>query len=130
MSRWTIAVLGVALCAALPAGAQQPERPRPGGHAHGSHGHNDMADVRAALRLVAVYQARHHAQHGRYAASLQELGLPQPDEITVRITADAGRGFSAVSASSAEECVYWEGHIARPRDFAGPAGQLTCRARR
>ena len=130
MSRWGIAVLAAALCAALPARAQQPEPPRPGSHAHGSHGHDDMSDVRAVLRLVAVYQARHHAQHGRYAASLQELGLPQPAGIAVRITADGARGFSAASASAAEECVYWEGRIARPRDFAGPAGQLTCRARR
>ncbi|HEY0025178.1 MAG TPA: hypothetical protein VGB24_19850 [Longimicrobium sp.] len=129
MNRWIIPALVASLAVTVPALAQEAGPPRSNGHAHGEHGHDDMDDVRAVLRLLAVYQARHHAQHGRFAASLQELGFPEPRQITLQLSGGGRRGFAAVSGSATEECAYFEGTVAPPREFIRRAGELVCRSR-
>jgi hypothetical protein len=124
-----IPALVASLAVTVPALAQEAGAPRHSGHAHGGHGHNDVDDVRAVLRLLAVYQARHRAQHGRYAASLQELEFPEPRQVTLQLSGGGGRGFAAVAGSTTEECAYFEGTAAPPRDFVRRAGELVCRSR-
>lgn len=123
-----VLVFAAVLVAAVPAAAQQPARERQQGHAHGGRGHNDLDDAGAMLRMLTVYQMRHRAQHGRYAASLQELGLDSSRIVTVRITAN-GAGFAAVSASSTEECAIFSGAIASPRPYVARANEVVCRPR-
>lgn len=127
MNRSLLLLLAGALAAASPAGAQPQQSSRD--HAHGAAGHADMDDVRAVLRTIAVHQMRYNAQHGRYASSLQELGLTQPRVIGVEITASGAEGFAAVSASSTEECVFYSGRVASPRNYAPRPNALVCRLR-
>lgn len=118
-------LLLIALLAALPESARAQQSH---GHAHGAAGHDDLDDVRAVLRAVAVNQMRYNAQHGRYASTLRELGLAQPRVTTVRIAANGGSGFAAVSASAAEECVFFSGRVRPPRDDAR-RDEVVCRRR-
>jgi hypothetical protein len=128
MIRRAVLVFALVGCAAVPVAAQQPAR-EPQGHSHGAHGHNDLDDVEAVLRMLTVYQMRHRAQHGRYAASLRELGLDSSRTVTVRITANGADGFAAVSASSTEECAIFSGRIASPRSYVARPNEVVCRPR-
>jgi hypothetical protein len=121
-----IALLAGLLCAAFPAGAQQPAGER-GSQTH--HAHGDGNDARSMLRLTAVHQVRYRAEHGRYASSLQELGLDSSRTVAVRITANGADGFAAVSASDTQECVIFSGRIASPRSYAPRPDEVACRPR-
>jgi hypothetical protein len=117
------AILLIAFLAATPAAAQTQQT-----HSHAGAGHDDLDDVRVVLRAVAVNQMRYNAQHGRYATTLRELGLPASRVVTVWIVANGSEGFSAVSESSTETCVFFSGRVPRPRDDAR-ANEVVCRRR-
>jgi hypothetical protein len=121
-----VVALAGPLYAAVPALAQGH-----GGHSHGAEGqggHGDTGDIRAALRLLAAYQAHYRAGHGRYAATLQELGFPRLQGIELRLTSADGHGYAAVSSSPTEECVFFQGSARSPREYATKPNRVSCRA--
>jgi len=137
-ARSTLAVLGTALVfSAAPAAvhAQQetparPPRPQPHPGAGGEQRpHAHPGDPAAALRMLTAYQMRHRAEHGRYAARVEELGFPEHAGVTLRIVANAGEGYSAVARSATEECAYFQGSVAAPRPYAATAGAVRCQKR-
>jgi hypothetical protein len=106
----------LALCAAtMPAEAQ---RGRP------------AADVRQVVQQVATAEAAYRAAHGRYTASLRELGIERTRSVDVRIVAEGARGFSVVAVGADEECAVFHGSARRPRNYARTAARIACRSRR
>ncbi|HEY7767138.1 hypothetical protein, partial [Longimicrobium sp.] len=51
-------------------------------------------DVRQIVQQVATAEAAYRAAHGRYTASLRELGIERTRSVDVRIIAEGARGFS------------------------------------
>jgi hypothetical protein len=109
-----IALLTFAL-AATPAEAQR-SRPVP--------------DVRQVVQQVATAQATYRAAHGRYTASLRELGIERTRSVDVRIIAEGARGFSVVAIGADEECAAFHGTARSPRNYARTAARVACRSRR
>jgi hypothetical protein len=106
----------LALCAAtMPAEAQ---RSRP------------AADVRQVVQQVATAEAAYRAAHGRYTASLRELGIERTRSVDVRIVAEGARGFSVVAVGADEECAVFHGTARSPRSYARTAARVSCRSRR
>lgn len=108
----SITLLTVALAAA-PAEAQ---RSRP--------------NIRQVVQQVATAEAAYRAAHGRYTASLRELGIERTRSVDVRIVAEGARGFSVVAVGADEECAVFHGTARAPRSYARTAARISCRSRR
>lgn len=104
------------LCAATAPAEAQRSRP--------------AADVRQAVQQVATAQAVYRAAHGRYTASLRELGIERTRSVDVRIVAEGARGFSIVAVGAEEECAVFHGSARAPRSYARTAARVSCRSRR
>lgn len=85
---------------------------------------------RAVVQQVATAQATYRAAHGRYTASLRELGMERAAGIDVRIVAEGGRGFSVVAIGADEECAVFHGTARAPRSYARTPARVACRGRR
>jgi len=135
LSRLVIGFVLALAAAPAAAHAQQsgdplPPRPQRAPGASGeSRPHTHPGDPAAALRLLTAYQMRFRAEHGRYAARVDELGFPEHAGVTLRIVANAGEGYSAVASSATEECAYFQGVAAAPRPYAATAETIQCRRR-
>ena len=88
------------------------------------------AGVRDVVQWVVTAQASYRGAHGRYTASLRELGIDRVPRVDVRIVAEGARGFSVVAVSADEECAVFHGTARPPRSYARTAARVTCRARR
>lgn len=88
------------------------------------------AGVRDVVQQVVSAQASYRGSHGRYTASLRELGMERVRGVDVRIVAEGARGFSVVAVSADEECAVFHGTARPPRSYARIAARVTCRARR
>jgi hypothetical protein len=131
MARMSMFVLACVLGAAAPAKAQQPSPTATEAREHSAPAHADLGDPRSVLRLIVVYQARHAQMHGRYAASVQELGIPQPEPgLTIELSARGRDGYSAVVVMSNEECAVVHGRVDAPRGFTPRPDQVVCRPAR
>lgn len=104
------------LCAATTAAEAQRSRP--------------AADVRQVVQQVATAQTAYRAAHGRYTASLRELGIERARSVDVRIIAEGARGFSVVAVGANEECAVFHGNARPPRSYARTAARVSCRSRR
>lgn len=101
----------------------------PASHARGASSDTPAGEARAVLREVARAQTDYRAGHGRYTASLAELGLRRPPGVDVRIMAAGSDGYSAVAVAASEECAVFHGRSRPPRSYARTAGRVACRAR-
>ena len=88
------------------------------------------ADVRQIVQQVATAQAAYRAAHGRYTASLRELGIERTRNVDVRIVAEGARGFSVVAVGADQECAVFHGTARPPRSYARAAARVSCRSRR
>lgn len=88
------------------------------------------ADVRQVVQQVATAQTAYRASHGRYTASLRELGIERTRSVDVRIVAEGARGFSVVAVGADEECAVFHGSARPPRRYARTAARVSCRSRR
>lgn len=88
------------------------------------------ADVRQAVQQVAAAEAAYRAAHGRYTASLRELGIERTRSVDVRIVAEGARGFSVVAIGAGEECAVFHGSARPPRSYARTSARIACRSRR
>lgn len=86
-------------------------------------------DARAVLRQVERAEADYRASHGRYTASLHALGIEPGADVGVRITAEGGAGYSAVTIGADEECAVFHGRARAPRSYARTEGRIACRSR-
>jgi hypothetical protein len=93
--------------------------------------------LKNALRSVAAAQKDYRARRGRYAESVQQLGLRLEPEIAVEITATGPTGWQARAAHREQEgksCVIFGGSIAgreaprteEDREMAGEDGVPLC----
>lgn len=89
-----------------------------------------VADVRQVVQLVATAQAAYRTAHGRYTASLRELGIERTRSVDVRIVAEGARGFSVVAVGADEECAVFHGTARPPRTYARTTARVSCRSRR
>ncbi len=87
-------------------------------------------DVRQIVQQVATAEAAYRATHGRYTASLRELGIERMRSVDVRIVAEGARGFSVVAIGADEECAVFHGTARAPRRYARTAARISCRSRR
>lgn len=87
-------------------------------------------DVRQIVQQVATAEAAYRAAHGRYTASLRELGIERMRSVDVRIVAEGARGFSVVAIGADEECAVFHGTARAPRSYARTAARVSCRSRR
>lgn len=111
-------------------GAPLPPRPQRDPAASGeSRPHTHPDNPAAALRMLTAYQMRFRAEHGRYAARVDEMGFPEHAGVTLRIVANAGEGYSAVASSATEECAYFQGSATAPRPYVATAETVQCRRR-
>lgn len=132
----TTLAVAAALAAAPAAQAQaqqgagaRPARPQRQ-TATGEHRpHTHPGNAAAALRMLAAYQARYRAQHGRFAATPDELGFPPHAGVALRIIPNAGRGYAVVATSAAQECAFFHGESAAPRPYASSPNTVRCQAR-
>jgi hypothetical protein len=104
------------LCAATTSAEAQRSRP--------------AAAVRQVVQQVATAESAYRAAHGRYTASLRELGIERTRSVDVRIVAEGARGFSVVAAGADEECAVFHGTARPPRNYARTAARIACRSRR
>lgn len=88
------------------------------------------ADVRQVVQQVATAEAAYRAAHGRYTASLRELGIERTRSVDVRIVAEGARGFSVVAVGADEECAVFHGTARPPRSYARTGARTACRSRR
>lgn len=88
------------------------------------------ADLRQVVQQVATAEAAYRAAHGRYTASLRELGIERTRSVDVRIVAEGARGFSVVAVGADEECAVFHGSARPPRSYARTAARVSCRSRR
>jgi hypothetical protein len=109
-------VLVLALCAAATPAIAQRSRTAP--------------DVRQVVQQVAAAEAAYRATHGRYTASLRELGMERLPSTDVRIVAEGARGFSVVAIGPDHECAVFHGAARPPRSYARTAARIACRSRR
>lgn len=98
-------------------------------HARGASRNPPAGEARTVLRDVARAQTDYRAGHGRYTASLAELGLRRPPGVDVRIMAAGSDGYSAVAVAASEECAVFHGRARPPRSYARTAGRVACRRR-
>jgi hypothetical protein len=89
-----------------------------------------VADVRRIVQHIATAQTAYRAAHGRYTASLRELGIERTRSVDVRIVAEGARGFSIVAVGANEECAVFHGAARPPRNYARTAARVACRSRR
>jgi len=93
--------------------------------------------LKNALRSVAAAQKDYRARGGRYAESVQQLGLRLEPEVAVEITAVGPSGWQAQAAHREQEgksCVIFGGSIAgreaprteEDREMAGEDGVPLC----
>jgi hypothetical protein len=106
------------LLLALPATPAEAQRSRP------------ATDVRQVVQQVATAEAAYRAAHGRYTASLRELGIERTRSVDVRIVAEGARGFSVVAVGADEECAVFHGTARSPRSYARTSARIACRSRR
>ena len=88
------------------------------------------ANVRQVVQQVAAAEAAYRAAHGRYTASLRELGIERTRSVDVRIVAEGARGFSVVAIGPDEACAVFHGTARPPRSYARTAARVSCRSRR
>jgi len=110
------------LCVGTDAAAQEkiPARPaRPGQHMM------PPTDARSTVRHVLLYQQMYLRSHGRFATSIDSLGMAVPD--SVRLTHDATPdGFAAVATDGGRECAAYVGRARPPRPYAEKANAVFC----
>jgi hypothetical protein len=87
-------------------------------------------DVRQVVQQVATAEAAYRATHGRYTASLRELGIERTRSVDVRIVAEGARGFSVVAVGPDHECAVFHGSAWPPRTYARTVARIACRSRR